>query len=79
MQAKRILRRTQEPGLRNYLQTLAALVFARVGDWAQALAVTDALQKEAPADTQLNRYYIPSIRAAAETARGNGARAVGST
>lgn len=54
----------------------AAFVLARAGEADQALAMADALSREAPEDTILLGYWVPSIRAAAELDRGQGTQAI---
>ena len=54
----------------------AALVLARAGEVDQALAMADTLSREAPEDTILLGYWMPSIRAAAQLDRGQATRAV---
>jgi predicted Zn-dependent protease len=46
------------------IRTLAALAFARAGDSARAQKLSDDLAKEAPANTLVNNYWLPTIRAA---------------
>ncbi len=43
---------------------LAALALARSGDRKRATALADELAKEYPADTLVNDYWVPTIRAA---------------
>jgi serine/threonine protein kinase/tetratricopeptide (TPR) repeat protein len=45
-------------------QVLAALALARSGSRTQAQALADNLGKDFPSDTIVNRYWLPSIRAA---------------
>ncbi len=45
------------------VRTLAALALARAGDTAEASSLADDLQKQAPLDTLLNTYWLPTIRA----------------
>jgi len=54
----------------------AALALARIGDVAQARALVEDLQKNYPTYTLLKFYWLPSINAAIEINRGNGARAL---
>jgi len=56
------------------VQTSATLALARAGDVGRAQAMADDLQKRFPANTVLNRYWLPTIRAAVELKRGNSAR-----
>jgi serine/threonine protein kinase/tetratricopeptide (TPR) repeat protein len=44
-------------------RTLAALALARAGDTAGASGLADDLHKQAPLDTLLNTYWLPTIRA----------------
>ena len=46
------------------VQTLAALALAQAGDTEKAASLADELHKEAPADTMLNTYWLPTIRGA---------------
>ena len=57
-------------------QTLAAYVLARAGDPTQAQSLTDDLVRRFPLNTQLNSYWLPSIRAAIELDRGNPTEAI---
>jgi len=52
------------------IKVLAALTLARIGDTARALAIAGELQKQFPANTMLNHYWLPSIRAYTEIHRG---------
>jgi len=47
-----------------YVQVLAALSLARAGDTAGAERVADELAKVFPLDTLVQRYWLPTIRAA---------------
>jgi eukaryotic-like serine/threonine-protein kinase len=57
-------------------RTLAALVLARTGDSARAMARADDLQKQFPQNTELYYYWLPVIRAAIQLDRGNPAEAL---
>jgi DNA-binding winged helix-turn-helix (wHTH) protein/tetratricopeptide (TPR) repeat protein len=57
-------------------QVLAALVLARAGDSAQAQALADSLEKRFPQSTELNNYWLPSIRAAIQLNRAKPADAL---
>jgi len=46
------------------VRTLAALALAGAGDTAKASSLADDLHKQAPLDTLLNTYWLPTIRAA---------------
>jgi len=52
----------------------AALVFA--GDTTRALSLADDLEKRFPEDTLINRYFVPTIRAAAEVNQANPMKAI---
>jgi DNA-binding winged helix-turn-helix (wHTH) protein/tetratricopeptide (TPR) repeat protein len=56
--------------------TLAALVMARIGDSAKARSLVEKLDKEHPADSFVQKYWLPIIRAELELQRGNGTNAV---
>jgi eukaryotic-like serine/threonine-protein kinase len=57
-------------------QVLVALTYARAGNAAQAEALSKSLQAQFPVNSALNRYWLPSIRAAVEMNRGNADAAV---
>jgi hypothetical protein len=59
-----------------YEQALAALALARAGDAVRAQAIMEDLSKRFPADTLLNGYWLPSIRAAIEFSRNNASRSI---
>jgi len=61
-----------------YVQALAALAFARAGDLGRAELLGDDLTKRFPLDTQLNGYWLPTIRASIEIIRGQSAKALDS-
>jgi DNA-binding winged helix-turn-helix (wHTH) protein/tetratricopeptide (TPR) repeat protein len=46
--------------------TLAALVMARTGDSAKALSFDEKLDREYPADTFVQKYWLPIVRAEGE-------------
>jgi serine/threonine protein kinase/Tfp pilus assembly protein PilF len=58
------------------VRTAVALALARAGDTAQAGTMVQDLHRRFPADTLLNRYWLPSIQAAIEIERKNPARAI---
>src|SRR5580704_2496991 len=45
------------------VRVLVALAFARAGDAARAQNMADELSRNAPANTLLNCYWLPTIRA----------------
>ena len=45
------------------VRTLAALALARAGDTTKASGLADDLHRQAPLDTLLNTYWLPTIRA----------------
>jgi eukaryotic-like serine/threonine-protein kinase len=59
------------------IMTLAALVAARDGDQAQTLAVTSDLDREFPAGTLVQKYWLPLIRGQLELRLGHPDRAIG--
>ena len=66
---------TQLSNSRN-VRVWIALVLARAGAAKEALAMADALNHEAPQDTIIQGYWLPSIRAAAQLDQGKAADAV---
>jgi eukaryotic-like serine/threonine-protein kinase len=58
------------------LQTELALISARAGDSARALKFADELAKQFPLNTLLNRYWVPTLRAAVELNRNNPTAAI---
>ena len=58
------------------MQILGALALARTGDSARAEQMADDLAKQFPQDTVVNRYWLPTIRAAIEINRKNPANAI---
>jgi len=51
------------------VRVLVALAFARAGDAARAQNMADELSRNAPANTLLNCYWLPTIRASTEHTR----------
>ena len=51
------------------VRVLVALAFARSGDAARAQNMADELSRSAPANTLLNCYWLPTIRASVELTR----------
>ncbi len=58
------------------MQPGAALVLARAGQAPRAQAIAADLKKRFPLDTLINSLWVPTIEAAVELDRGNGARAL---
>jgi eukaryotic-like serine/threonine-protein kinase len=58
------------------VQPGAALVLARAGEARRAKAIAEDLKKRFPLDTLVNSLWVPTIQAAIELDRGNGARAL---
>ena len=58
------------------VQPGAALVLARAGQAPRAQAIAADLKKRFPLDTLINSLWVPTIEAAVELDRGNGARAL---
>ena len=58
------------------VQILAALVQARAGNFVQSQRMIDDLENRFPSNTLLNRYWLPTIRAAVEVNHGNPAKAL---
>jgi eukaryotic-like serine/threonine-protein kinase len=58
------------------VKTYAALALARVGDAAQATKLADELNKDFPLNTQIQKYWLPSIHAALALHARNPAEAI---
>jgi eukaryotic-like serine/threonine-protein kinase len=58
------------------VQIAAALTFAEIGDSVQAQKIADKLAAEAPLDTVVQSYWLPSIRATIALRKGDPDRAV---
>jgi eukaryotic-like serine/threonine-protein kinase len=58
------------------VRILAALAYARSGEWDRARSLVDALTKEFPEDTVFNQYWLPAIRAAIDLGRGHADKAL---
>ena len=58
------------------VQTLAAVVLACAGDLARARALSDQLQKQFPANSMLNHYWLPVVRGYIELRSGRPAQAL---
>ena len=52
------------------IQLLAALALARIGDLTRAEELASNIDEEHPRDTQVQNYWLPSIRAAVALGRG---------
>jgi len=58
------------------VQIAAAMTFAEIGDAAQAQKIVDKLAADAPLDTIIQSYWLPSIRATMAVRKGDAARAI---
>jgi serine/threonine protein kinase/tetratricopeptide (TPR) repeat protein len=58
------------------VQLQAALALALTGDTSQARMMAGDLQKDTPANTILNCYWLPTIRAAVDINQGNASSAI---
>jgi serine/threonine protein kinase/tetratricopeptide (TPR) repeat protein len=58
------------------VRTAVAQIFTHVGNPAKGHALAEALNREFPADTLIQHYYLPLISAAAEMRQGNPQKAV---
>ena len=58
------------------LQTTAAVTLALVGESNKAQAIADDIGKKAPLNGELNRYWLPAIRAQVELNRDRGQQAL---
>jgi tetratricopeptide (TPR) repeat protein len=58
------------------VKTLAALVFARMGDAVRAKKLAEELEKEYPTNTMLKIYWLPTVNAAIELTNHNSSQAM---
>ena len=58
------------------VKVAAALTLARTGDAPRAKALAEELEKNYPTNTLLKLYWLPTINAAVELAKGNSSRAL---
>ena len=75
-QARRFAIESLSQGKSKYAVTLAAVAYAQAGDVSRAKKLAEDLDKRYPADTLLQAYWLPSIRAFIEISRNNPTRAV---
>ncbi len=59
------------------VQVAAAMAFARAGELTRAQTMVDELRKNYPKSTLLNKYWLPSIRAAITISRSDPPLAIG--
>jgi serine/threonine protein kinase/Flp pilus assembly protein TadD len=57
-------------------QIMSGLALARSGEVAKAQQLADKLDRDAPLDTMLQGYWLPTIRAAIALSKGDGKKAV---
>ncbi len=58
------------------IETLSALAYARSGDASRAQAVADKLNKDYPANTLTQSYYLPAVHALLEISRNSPDKAI---
>ena len=58
------------------VRVMAALALARAGDTARSEKLANELHKDFPLDTLVQRYWLPTIRAAVELQRHNPSKAI---
>jgi len=58
------------------VRILSALVYARIGDAAQARKIADDLARHFPLNTMINRYWLPAIDASIAISQNNSAQAI---
>jgi serine/threonine protein kinase/Flp pilus assembly protein TadD len=58
------------------VQIMSAVALARAGDAAKAEQLADKLDREAPLDTMIQGYWLPTIRGAIALSKGDGKKAV---
>jgi Tfp pilus assembly protein PilF len=75
-QAQRVAAKAPAIAPNRNTQLVLALVFAQSGDLGQAQKLTDALSHDAPLDTMIHNYCLPTIRAAMKLRENDPAAAV---
>jgi len=75
-QALRDATEALQMGTSKEIRAAAALMFTRIGDPRKGREMAEALNREFPADTLLQHYYLPIIAAASEMRRGNPQKAL---
>jgi eukaryotic-like serine/threonine-protein kinase len=74
--ARSLIKQAQSLRQSKDVLTLAALVYAGIGDRKQALSIADALNKEYPNGTFIQNYWLPIVRAKLALSQKNAADAV---
>jgi tetratricopeptide (TPR) repeat protein len=75
-EAHRLIQQAQRVSHNKQITTLAALVYADLGDSRKALSIGETLDRQYPNGTFVQNYWLPLIRAKVELRRGNAAKAV---
>ncbi len=75
-EARKLISQAQAASPGRDVQIAAAMTFAEIGDLAQAQKIADKLNAEAPLDTILQSYWLPSIRATMALHKGDTERAI---
>ncbi len=74
--ARLLIHQAQKISDDKHTATLMALVSAEIGDYKQALSLSDSLDKQYPHGTFLQSYWLPVIRAEVELRQGRADKAV---
>lgn len=75
-EARRLIQQAQRVSHNKQIATLAALVYAELGDSRKALSIGETLGRQYPNGTFVQNYWLPLIRAQVEMRRGKAAKAV---
>ncbi len=75
-EAKRAVAAANGPSKVNVDSPLGALALARAGETGRADAMAARLAKQYPSETDMNAYWVPSVRAAIQLSRDNPAKAL---
>jgi len=75
-EARKLIAQAQAISTGRDVQIAAAITFAEIGDAAQAQKIADKLAADAPLDTIVQSYWLPSIRATMAVRKGDADRAV---
>jgi tetratricopeptide (TPR) repeat protein len=75
-EARRLIQQAQRVSHNKQITTLAALVYAELGDSRKALSIGESLDRQYPNGTFVQNYWLPLIRAKVELRKGRAAKAV---
>jgi tetratricopeptide (TPR) repeat protein len=75
-EARRLIEQAQRASHNKHIATLAALVYAELGDSRKALSIGETLDRQYPNGTFVQNYWLPLIRAKVELRGDRAAKAV---